>query len=46
VLRVRLPKGSPPRPLPGRGFLVDGGVAEQVQVARTAQPVRPGLAVA
>ncbi|MGF1652168.1 MAG: FtsK/SpoIIIE domain-containing protein [Actinomycetales bacterium] len=46
VLRVRLPRGAPPRPLPGRGFLVDGGRAEQVQVARTAEPARPGLAVA
>jgi S-DNA-T family DNA segregation ATPase FtsK/SpoIIIE len=46
VLRVRLPKGAPPRPLPGRGFLVDGGRAEQVQVARTPEPARPGLAVA
>ena len=46
VLRVRLPRGSRPRPLPGRGILVDGGRVEQVQVARTADPARPELAVA
>ena len=46
VLRVRLPRGSRPRPLPGRGFLVDGGRVEQVQVARTADRALPVLAVA
>lgn len=46
ILRIRPPKGAPLRPLPGRGLLVDGGRAEQVQVARTVEPPRPGLAVA
>ncbi|WP_326553298.1 FtsK/SpoIIIE domain-containing protein [Micromonospora sp. NBC_01813] len=33
VLRIRLPREAPLRPLPGRGYLVEAGGLEQVQVA-------------
>ncbi|MEV4715226.1 FtsK/SpoIIIE domain-containing protein [Micromonospora sp. NPDC049374] len=45
VLRVRLPREAPPRPLPGRGYLVEAGGLAQVQVAFLAQPP-PGARLA
>jgi DNA segregation ATPase FtsK/SpoIIIE, S-DNA-T family len=38
VLRIRLPREAPLRPVPGRGYLVEAGVPEQVQVARIRTP--------
>jgi S-DNA-T family DNA segregation ATPase FtsK/SpoIIIE len=42
VLRIRLPREAPMRALPGRGYLVEAGGLEQVQVALppTASPLR------
>ncbi|WBB91241.1 FtsK/SpoIIIE domain-containing protein [Verrucosispora sp. WMMC514] len=45
VLRVRLPREAPPRPLPGRGYLVEAGGLAQVQVAFVAPP-SPGAPLA
>ncbi|MBX7266598.1 hypothetical protein KIF24_11475 [Micromonospora sp. Llam7] len=45
VLRVRLPREAPLRPLPGRGYLVEAGGLAQVQVAFLAQPP-PGAQLA
>ncbi|GIJ31630.1 cell division protein FtsK [Micromonospora sediminimaris] len=45
VLRVRLPREAPPRPLPGRGYLVEAGGLAQIQVAFLAQPPPARLAM-
>ncbi|MDG4825746.1 FtsK/SpoIIIE domain-containing protein [Asanoa sp. WMMD1127] len=41
VLRIRLPREAPPRPLPGRGYLVEAGGLAQVQVAMLPLPPAP-----
>jgi len=33
ILRLRLPRETPPRPVPGRGYLVDAGGQAQIQAA-------------
>ena len=33
ILRIRLPREAPPRPVPGRGYLVDAGGLAQIQAA-------------
>ncbi|MEV6301902.1 FtsK/SpoIIIE domain-containing protein [Actinoplanes sp. NPDC051861] len=33
ILRIRLPREAPPRPVPGRGYLVEAGGTAQIQTA-------------
>lgn len=51
ILRIRLPRDTPPRPVPGRGYLVEAGGLAQVQVAlppqvRVTAPGALGMAMA
>jgi S-DNA-T family DNA segregation ATPase FtsK/SpoIIIE len=43
ILRIRLPREAPPRPVPGRGYLVDAGGQAQIQAASPAPagPAQP-----
>lgn len=40
ILRIRLPREAAPRPLPGRGYLVEAGGTAQIQTAY-AEPAAP-----
>ncbi|MCM4081101.1 FtsK/SpoIIIE domain-containing protein [Paractinoplanes hotanensis] len=45
ILRIRLPREAPPRPVPGRGYLVEAGGTAQIQTACPEPPAPAGNTV-